>query len=387
MIYHGCPVPEEEGIFMIRPRPLAAALALALVACADQSTVTALDRSAASAGSRLDASEYQVVDLGQFNDLPTLAFDIDKHGAVYGLYGTGPSARSFRWTGKDGYEDLGAFEGLPFRILSANDHGLLNGNVFDGTRQRAVAFIPRTGFVYLDGENAGTTLGNNDRGAVAGTRFGAAPASNAAFVWTQESGVALLSLAVPGATSLTSGASDVNELGHAAGTLSYRTSPTTPPINRAYMWDGTSTHIVPPLGPAAVGVTYISDDNIVIGASEMRAPVPGDVRRNPLSSNPGTIPVHAWKWSETMGLVDLGTLGGAHSVPWDVDKDGNVYGWASDEAGVQHAVKWPATGGIIKLGTLGGSSLLGGLNKHGVLAGWSTTLSGETHAMMLVPTK
>src|SRR5687768_4436584 len=176
---------------MFRPRLLAAAAAaLALAACADRSTVTALDGLSASAESRLDATEYDVVDLGTFGGQPTQALDIDKHGAVYGVYGATPlTGRSFRWTRKNGYEDLGSLDGSAFRILSANDHGLLNGNVFDATgRLRPVAFVPHTGFVYLDGENSGTTLGSNDRGAVAGTRFGAPGTFNSAFIWTQETG-------------------------------------------------------------------------------------------------------------------------------------------------------------------------------------------------------
>lgn len=126
--------------------------------------------------------------------------------------------------------------------------------------------------------------------------------------------------------------------------------------------------IIPPLGQANVGVTHVSDEGLVVGASEMRRPLPGDIQGAPLRANPGTIPVHAWKWSAAGGLVDLGTLGGDHGVTWNADRDGNVYGWASDAAGMQHAVKWPSGGGVIDLGGLGGNTVPGGLNKHGVVA-------------------
>src|SRR5688572_12072998 len=104
---------------MFRPRLIAPALAFAFAACAEPFNVTALAEHDASAASRLDATEYEIVDLGTFNGLPTQALDIDKHGAVYGLYGSGPSGRSFRWTRKEGYQDLGDFEGNTFRFLTA----------------------------------------------------------------------------------------------------------------------------------------------------------------------------------------------------------------------------------------------------------------------------
>src|SRR5687767_2972646 len=72
-----------------------------------------------------DAQQYEVRDLGTFDGQPTIALDIDKHGAVFGRYGMGLSQRSFRWTETGGYEDLGALDGAAFQILTANDHGLL----------------------------------------------------------------------------------------------------------------------------------------------------------------------------------------------------------------------------------------------------------------------
>jgi probable HAF family extracellular repeat protein len=182
-----------------------------------------------------------------------------------------------------------------------------------------------------------------------------------------------------------SGASDLNNSGTVAGQVSYIIGGVM--HARAFTWDeATGTTLIPPLGPGNVGVTYVSDEGLVLGASEMRQPLPGETRVNPLASTPGTIPVHAWKWSAAGGLVDLGTLGGDHSVAWNADRAGNVYGWASDAAGAQHAVKWTADGGIVDLGGLGGNTLTGGLNKHGVVAGWST-VAGQAHAVIFAPRK
>lgn len=332
-----------------------------------------------------DAQQYEVRDLGTFGGLPTIALDVDKHGAVFGRYGTGLSQRSFRWTEAGGYEDLGDFNGAAFQFLGTNDHGLLNGSVFTPSGRRAAAWVPQTGFVLLDPGFSGSTLGNNDRGVVAGTRIEGG-GSTRAYLWSEKDGLSFIPVAVAAGSSLRSGAADVNNSGVVAGQVEFMD--TSGIQRRAFVWDKVNgTTLIPPLGPGDVGVTYVSDEGLVLGASHTRRPVPGDVRRNPLSANPGTIPVHAWKWSAAGGLVDLGTLGGNHSVAWNADGGGNVYGWASDVVGVQHAVKWKADGGIVDLGGLGGNTLTGGLNKHGVVAGWSMSNGGIAHALIFTPNK
>lgn len=361
--------------------------AMAILACSDRMGAPTEVSLAGPSLSRTDATAYSVTDLGTFGIGPTISFAIDKHGTVLGRFTrAGGTPGSFRRTDKDGYEDLGSFEGRPFLILNTNDHGLLNGSVVVGPGvQRAVAWLPRGGFVYLDGNNSGGTLGSNDRGAVAGTRTG--PGTSAAFVWTEKSGVELIPVLIPGRTVLRSGGSDLNNRGVFAGTVASRPDDASGPItNRAFVWDAaTGTSVIPPLGPANVGVTSISDEGLVTGASETRMAAFGELRPGPLASSPGDVPVHAWKWSSALGLVDLGTLGGQHSVAWDSDKDGNVYGWASDAANVQHAVKWLADGGIVDLGSLGGNTVIGGLNKHGLVTGWSIAPDGKAHAVLFKP--
>ena len=332
---------------------------------------------------QLGAEQYDVRDLGTFAGNPTVGLDIDKHGTVFGRYGSGPSQRSFRWTEASGYEDLGEIDGAPFQILTANDHGLLNGSIFTSSGQRAAAWVPGSGFVLLDPDFPGNTLGNNDHGVVAGTRNESGGVTRA-FVWSAKDGLSFVPVTVEGASSLRSSAADVNNFGVVAGQVAFIRDGMVQ--MSAYVWDdATGTTLIPPLGPANVGVTHVSDQGLVVGASEMRRPMPGDIRTSPVAANPGTIPVHAWKWSAADGLVDLGTLGGDHSVAWNVDREGNVYGWASDASGAQHAVKWPAAGGIIDLGGLGGNTVTGGLNKHGVVAGSSVAAEGIAHIVVFTP--
>ena len=183
---------------------------------------------------------------------------------------------------KNTASDLGEFEGHAFQVLNTNDHGLLNGSIFAGPGvQRAVAWLPGEGFVYLDGTNTGGTLGSNDRGAIAGTRTGIG--TSAAFIWTQDAGVQLVPLAVDGRSIRASSGGDVNDDGAVAGTLTLRSITAGPNENRGYVWHATGgTTLIPPLGPAAVGVTFISEEGMVLGASETRLPLPGERRASPL---------------------------------------------------------------------------------------------------------
>ncbi len=365
---------------------------IAAVGCSDAAMSPTANTLATAAASKADASAYQVTDLGTYGMSPgAQAFAIDKHGTIHGRFTRADNTPgSFRWDDKDGYSDLGTFDGYPFLILGTNDHRMLNGSVRVAPGlQRAVAYTPSDGFVYLDGTHYGSSLGSNDRGAIAGTRTGSGTSS--AFVWTVETGAQLLPLSLPGRSITSSNGGDVNEWGMAAGTVTSLAPGVLAPRTNGFVYDAETgtTMLIPQLalGPTQVGVTYISDEGLVLGASETRPATRGERRASPLAAFPGDVPVHAWKWSAALGLVDLGTLGGKHSVAWDADTDGNVYGWASDASGRKHAVKWSAAGGVIELGSLGHDAVIGGLNKHGVLAGWAIGDDGQTHAVRFDPVK
>lgn len=54
--------------------------------------------------------------------------------------------------------------------------------------------------------------------------------------------------------------------------------------------------------------------------------------------------------------VDLGTLGGASSYATDINSDNTVVGWSETQAGATHAFRWSASGGMRDLGTLPGDA-------------------------------
>ncbi len=78
----------------------------------------------------------------------------------------------------------------------------------------------------------------------------------------------------------------------------------------------------------------------------------------------------------------LGTLGGATSVAYGVNSVGEVVGAADVAPGITHAFLWTVSGGMTDLGTLpgGSSSYAYAINDNGIIVGASYTADGEEHA-------
>lgn len=130
-----------------------------------------------------------------------------------------------------------------------------------------------------------------------------------------------------------------------------------------------SVTILPGLGGSETGVRAINDAGCITGYSALT----GDANH------------HAFLWTPSGGMVDLGTLGGPNSEGWRVNSScEQVAGSASTASGSYHAFLWTQAGGMIDLGTLGGSSSgVTGFNDAGQVVG-SSTLPGDAvaHAFM-----
>jgi probable HAF family extracellular repeat protein len=78
---------------------------------------------------------------------------------------------------------------------------------------------------------------------------------------------------------------------------------------------------------------------------------------------------HAFLWSASTGMQDLGALAG-NSVAYDINDHEQVVGNTTTPAGVERAFVWTASGGMVPLGTLGGRhSFAYGINDVGQVVG------------------
>jgi len=85
---------------------------------------------------------------------------------------------------------------------------------------------------------------------------------------------------------------------------------------------------------------------------------------------------HAFLWDEGT-MSDLGTLGGVLSIAYDVNDPGQVVGYSDATGGRQHAFLWQ-NGALLDLGTFGGrTSVAYGINNAGQAVGWAETVDNS----------
>lgn len=93
--------------------------------------------------------------------------------------------------------------------------------------------------------------------------------------------------------------------------------------------------------------------------------------------SPFSFDTHAFVWSASTGVTDLGTLGGSTAFARTINDAGQVAGHSTNAAGQSRAFIWSRTAGMEALGTLGGCcSVAHALTPTGVVLGGSTTAGG-----------
>jgi probable HAF family extracellular repeat protein len=272
-------------------------------------------------------ANWTIADLGDLGGGVALASDINDSGQVVGMSSTAAGEfHAFIWTATDGMTDLGTL----------------------GSTQSAANAI----------NNAGQVVGYS---LTATGRFHA-------FLWTAATGMRDLGLG-------DSAAADINEMGQVVGG-----AVTASGHGHAFLWTAASGMVS--LGSLAgpngqSGAFAINDLGQVVGQSQL--PSPGGIQACP----PASFCNHAFLWSSTTGMIDLGALGSTDwSLADDINNAGQVVGWSGPVSGFLRPFLWTANAGMTALGTLDGNGGVStAINEAGQISGLRTT-SSERHAVV-----
>jgi probable HAF family extracellular repeat protein len=254
---------------------------------------------------------YRVDDLGSFGGPDLVGLAINNNGEIAG-YGYLPNGtiHAFRWTESGGLEDLGANGGWISQAIGINDNGEAVGVYLDASNQPHGFVAPRGG-VMRD-------LRTPDRQIVR-------------------------------VNSMTND-------GRMTGMLYSFT-----PSFQVHAFRTLSDDTLEDLG----STVYASVGWHINDAGE----VSGYEARNAIGTEQS-----AFRLSDALGKVDLGTLGGARSSGMSINNSGVVVGWSEGAAG-SWARAFRARPGfpIEDLGTLGGFYAgAEAINDAGAVVGWST---------------
>ena len=297
-----------------------------------------------------------------------VAFLVTTACSVFGVTAVAPggasAAMSFRVT------DLGTLGGTDSSAVAINDNseviGISNGEGFFWT--------PTGGMVDLGTLDPAAI---NSNGEVVGY------SGNVASEWTQSSGMVDL-----GTLWTESGAVAVNNNGEAVGW-----SNTSGGLTDAVAW--TPVAGIADLGRLTMRNPYagysnanaVNDNGEVVGSSMNTHVVYYQSGCSNCYYYVDTM--QAVMWQPSQGIVDIGDPV-LDSTAVALNNNGEVVGWSDTASGNEHAFEWTPTSGMVDLGTLGGAdSSAVAINDTGEVVGTASTTSGATHAVLwqvLVPT-
>jgi probable HAF family extracellular repeat protein len=224
------------------------------------------------------------------------------------------------WGQPASFQGLGAFS--PGNLSSFGNDVSGDGRVVVGdlwtnsTTQFAYRWAPAGGVEMLR-SSAVARAASLDGSVIVGQAFWADTQQQAGFRWTAAGGMERLPML---------DATDVSEDG-------------TVIVAYALMWrNGVVTNIGGLFATAVSG-----DGSTVVGYYSIGHPDPN-------------LDTRAYRWTESTGQVDLGSLAGVEAIAEGVNTDGTVIvGQSRNQGGFWRAVRWVGAGGPEDLGTLGGT--------------------------------
>ncbi len=264
---------------------------------------------------------------------------------------------AFAWKQNAGMHYLAGLSRKGSSASAVNDMGQVVGSSLTANGQTHAFLWTREGGAQDLGTLGGlgsAALAINNSGQVVGYSETATGISHA-FLWTQDAGMQdLFSLTHKTCAGCESYAEAINDSGVIVGKLGDHEGAR----DYAFVWKNGSAKSLGDLGGVGINggsdATGINKSGQVVGYASV-----------PDGSG------HAFLWTETGGMQDLGTLpGGTDSIANAINGSGQVVGWSNVPGGQPHAFLWDSTNGMQDLGTLGGpGSQAAAINDSGEVTG------------------